>query len=478
MHHRQKDSGRLRFISPSLPILRNSAVRSYYYTSVVGDSDKVRRIENALWDLGFTARVFKKEQKSRAKAVDIALTTEMLSHAFGNHYDAAVLITGDGDFLPVVEQVKRINLKETGQCTVQFPEALFDMDYPGHYLRRIKSLGVTIPCVVGPYTSINCTLTLAANKIRFNNTPADAKDYVKDSDNNFLTNFAAAESITTSSGQNDSGLFALNFNDERYLPFEGAGVISTWRLSVPQETNAFDFETISDVIFNLKYTARDGGESLRAIARAAAVLPPGSAPGATADGGAQSPLPRQTTLARAFSLRHEFPSDWYNFLHPPDSVPDQTMAINLTQDRFPFRYRGKKIQIYQIDMFLRFRDIFDPVKYTANGTPLGDYVATAVWLKLNIAPPGGGAIPLQLVSNAAVLAGVPYGTVPQLPSTFPPVPPPLGGLGAWKIVANGTDIARIAASLHTQVTSGENIYNRLVLEAIEDMFLVCQFASA
>jgi hypothetical protein len=380
--------------------------------------------------------------------------------------------------LLLLDPMALINLKETGQCTVQFPEALFDMDYPGHYLRRIKSLGVTIPCVVGPYTSINCTLTLAANKIRFNNTPADAKDYVKDSDNNFLTNFAAAESITTSSGQNDSGLFALNFNDERYLPFEGAGVISTWRLSVPQETNAFDFETISDVIFNLKYTARDGGESLRAIARAAAVLPPGSAPGATADGGAQSPLPRQTTLARAFSLRHEFPSDWYNFLHPPDSVPDQTMAINLTQDRFPFRYRGKKIQIYQIDMFLRFRDIFDPVKYTANGTPLGDYVATAVWLKLNIAPPGGGAIPLQLVSNAAVLAGVPYGTVPQLPSTFPPVPPPLGGLGAWKIVANGTDIARIAASLHTQVTSGENIYNRLVLEAIEDMFLVCQFASA
>ena len=52
-----------------------------------------------------------------------------------------------------------------------------------------------------------------------------------------------------------------------------------------------------------------------------------------------------------------FPPDWYNFLHPPDSAPDQTLAINLTQERFPFRYRGKKIQIYQVDVFLKFRDI-------------------------------------------------------------------------------------------------------------------------
>ena len=123
--------------------------------------------------------------------------------------------------LLLLDPMALINLKETGQCTVQFPEALFDMDYPGHYLRRVKSIGITIPCVVGPYTSVNCTLTLATNKIRVNNIAADAKDYVKDS--HYVTNFAAAESIATSSAQNDSGLFMVNFNDERYLPFEGAG---------------------------------------------------------------------------------------------------------------------------------------------------------------------------------------------------------------------------------------------------------------
>jgi hypothetical protein len=381
--------------------------------------------------------------------------------------------------LLLLDPMALINLKETGQCTVQFPEALFDMDYPGHFLRRIKSIGLTIPCVVGPYTSVNCTLTLAGNKIRVDNTAADAKDYVRDS--HYLTNLAAAESIATSSGQNDSGLFVVNFNDERYLPFEGAGVISTWQLSMPKDTNAFDFGTITDVIFNLHYTAQDGGASLRDVARKAAVLPPGSAPGASPAG--QSPLPQQQALTRLFSLRHEFPSEWHAFLHPPDSAPDQTMTINLTQERFPFLYRGKRIQIYQVAVFLKFRDMHDPAKYAADGTPLGDYAAKADgMLTLNLTPPSGTAKTLQLVSKKGILAdrmdswGVPYGTVPQPPPTVPPVPPALGSIGAWTLVARGTDIGNIAASLQTQATSGANTYNRLAIAVVEDVFLVSQFA--
>ncbi len=70
-----------------------------------------------------------------------------------------------------------IALKETGTCLVNLPEALFDMDYPGHYLRRIKSVALTIPCVAGPYTSINCTLTLQSSQIRKNaNLASDPTD--------------------------------------------------------------------------------------------------------------------------------------------------------------------------------------------------------------------------------------------------------------------------------------------------------------
>src|SRR5262249_7235598 len=61
--------------------------------------------------------------------------------------------------LLALDPLSLIMLKETGQCDVSLPEALFDMDHPGHYMRRIKTVSVTIPCVTGPYASVNCRLT-------------------------------------------------------------------------------------------------------------------------------------------------------------------------------------------------------------------------------------------------------------------------------------------------------------------------------
>jgi hypothetical protein len=378
--------------------------------------------------------------------------------------------------LLLLDPLALINLKETGQCTVQLPEALFDMDYPGHYLRRIKNLSLTIPCVVGPYTSVNCTLTLVTNKVRINNNAADPKDYLKDS--HFLTNLAASQSIATSSAQNDSGLFTVNFNEERYLPFEGAGVASVLQLSMPQDTNAFDFETISDVIFNLKYTARDGGSALRSIARAAAVLPPGASPGASLTG--QTAIPAQTGATRMFSLRHEFPTDWYNFLHPLASSPDQSMTLNLGQERFPFRYRGKQIQIYEVDVFLIFRDLFDKVAYPTDGTPLGEYTSKGVggWLVVNVTPAGGTTKTTSLASNNALVQGVPYGTIPQpAPLAPPPVPPKIGSVGTWMLVVKGTDIQNIAANLQNKVTTGSTTLFRISPDVVEDVFFVCHFST-
>jgi hypothetical protein len=51
-------------------------------------------------------------------------------------------------------------LRTTGECTVSIPEWLYDLTCPGHYMRRIKSVALSIPSVVGPYASVNCTLTL------------------------------------------------------------------------------------------------------------------------------------------------------------------------------------------------------------------------------------------------------------------------------------------------------------------------------
>ena len=89
--------------------LRDHAMRAYYYTSLVGDYPVLTDVKNALRKIGFSPEVFKKDRREeKAKGVDIALTKDMLSHAFRNNYEIAVLVAGDGDYLPVVEEVKRL----------------------------------------------------------------------------------------------------------------------------------------------------------------------------------------------------------------------------------------------------------------------------------------------------------------------------------------------------------------------------------
>lgn len=169
-------------------------------------------------------------------------------------------------------------LRMSGRCLIQVPEAVFDLHHPGHYFRRIKALSITVPCVAGPYSSVPLKLTQTSNRIRVETgrradpAPAgvnpDVFAYAEnpDGDSRFRYNVGAIQSIALSRGQDDAGLFNLNFDDERYLPFEGSGVIGTYALELPPTLRPFDYGTISDVVLHFRYTARDGGGALRTLA--------------------------------------------------------------------------------------------------------------------------------------------------------------------------------------------------------------------
>ncbi len=232
----------------------------------------------------------------------------------------------------LLDPMALINLKQTGTCYVNLPETIFDLDYPGHYQRRIKSVSMTIPCVAGPYTSVSCTLTLMENAVRTENNL----------DEESLTTYSGAtQSIATSNGQQDSGMFQLNFNDERYLPFEGAGAISQWKLQLPTTFHAFDYNTISDVILRVSYTAKDGGETFRSdvngeIEAAIQAIAMGSG---------------NTGLTKMFSAKHDFANDWYRFLNPADGE-NHSMDMEIVQERFPQMFKDYEIDIRQMDVYL------------------------------------------------------------------------------------------------------------------------------
>lgn len=218
-----------------------------------------------------------------------------------------------------------LQLRTTGSCIFVLPEEALDMDGPGHYFRRIKSVALTIPCVTGPYSSVNCTLTLQNSSIRI--SPDSGNGYARKGSDDIRFNdyYGTLESIVTSGGQADSGLFETNLKDERYLPFEGAGMAaSQWQLTLPADVRQFAFDTISDVILHVRYTAREGGDVLKAAAIK----------------NLQTSIAKGQTIGsvRLFSIRHDFPSVWAKFRSAAISVANPTAALTLTLQRELYPY--------------------------------------------------------------------------------------------------------------------------------------------
>lgn len=217
-----------------------------------------------------------------------------------------------------------VRLRATGISDFEIPEALYDLDFPGQYFRRLKTVSVSIPCIAGPYTSVSAKLSLVKNKYRKNAAQDNlaGTGYIEDpgNDERFVYNIGAIQSIATSNAQNDSGVFELSFNDERYLPFENTGAISSWRLELPTEARQFDYATIADVIIHVKYVSREGGSGLKTLANNDLKT--------QLDAIHQSL--NQTGLHSPLNLMHDLPNEW-NLLKINGS-------IDLTIDKYRFPY--------------------------------------------------------------------------------------------------------------------------------------------
>jgi receptor-binding and translocation channel-forming TcA subunit of Tc toxin len=203
-----------------------------------------------------------------------------------------------------INPMQLLALRETGNCTFSVPEILFDMDFPGHYLRRIKSVSITIPCVVGPYISMNATLRLTSSTYRTNTSldggyAANAST-TSGTDPRFATTNVPLTAIAVSSGQADAGVFELSFTGDRYMPFEGAGAISNWSLQLPTALRPFEYGSIADVILTMRYTSVEGGSALQDQANKAAAAYVAAVDTASNSGG----------LCALFDVKNEFATGW------------------------------------------------------------------------------------------------------------------------------------------------------------------------
>ncbi|MDE9426976.1 neuraminidase-like domain-containing protein [Xenorhabdus bovienii] len=113
-------------------------------------------------------------------------------------------------------------------------------DYPESLgrTRQLKQVSVTLPALVGPYEDIRAVLNYGGSVMMPRGCSA----------------------IALSHGMNDSGQFVLDFNDARYLPFEGIPVndSGSLTLSFPDATDRQKeiLQSLNDIILHIRYTIR------------------------------------------------------------------------------------------------------------------------------------------------------------------------------------------------------------------------------
>lgn len=194
--------------------------------------------------------------------------------------------------------------RETGVLTFATPMELFDHDFPGHYLRRIRQVRTSVVALIPPVQGIRATLTSgSASRV------VVGGDVFQEA---IVSH--GPQSVALTSPRDASGVFELDTHSEMLLPFEGMGVDATWELRLPRAANPFDFATLADVLLTIEYTALDSFLYRQQVIQS---------------------LPSKTSGDRPFSFRHQLADAWYDLHNPEQSATPMTVRFTTTREDFP-----------------------------------------------------------------------------------------------------------------------------------------------
>lgn len=191
--------------------------------------------------------------------------------------------------------------RDTGVLPFVTPMSLFDQGFPGHYLRLIKRVRLSIVGLIPPTQGVRATLRAAGVS-----RAVTGKEVYK-----VIEVRRPPESIAFTSPNNATGLFELQPENEMLLPFETMGADASWELQLPKAANRFNFDSLADVIFTMEYTALDSADYRHQVIQ---------------------DMDRTFSAERAYSIKRDFPDLWYH-LHHPETLIDEdsdTIHANIT----------------------------------------------------------------------------------------------------------------------------------------------------
>ena len=94
-------------------------LRAYYYTYFTGSEEIISKYTRKIKRIAvsqsvaptLTPVIFKKQHSERAvKGDDIALAVDALHHAYNRNIDIVHIFTGDGDFVPLINEIKQLGI--------------------------------------------------------------------------------------------------------------------------------------------------------------------------------------------------------------------------------------------------------------------------------------------------------------------------------------------------------------------------------
>ncbi len=232
-----------------------------------------------------------------------------------------------------LDPIALLTLKNAGTCQVTIPEWLYDRDCPGHYVRRIKTVSLSVNSSPPAGTGVYLTVSLLRSEIRKSPILKDGEYLRQGTDDDRFVDYAGAiQSIVTSDADDDSGLFEPRLEDDRFLPFEGAGAVSTWKIDLPIDYPAFDYGTISDVILRVRYTARQGVDPTK-VKNALDDL-------------FQQANDAGPNLSLLFNLQQDFPAEWAAF-----TGGGGDFQATIRRNQLPYFTQGKAVTITEIELY-------------------------------------------------------------------------------------------------------------------------------
>lgn len=186
--------------------------------------------------------------------------------------------------------------RRTGVLLFETPMNWFDAGFPGHHLRLIKRVRITIAALIPP--SLGVRASLSNNGL--------SRVVTADYGHPTVIIRQDPQSIALTSPSGATGVFDLDAQSEMLQPFEGSGVDTTWMLEMPPAANPFDFDSLMDVVISIDYTALSSPALRERVVKS---------------------LPREATGQRVYSLRRDLPDIWYASVN---DRADRAVVIPLT----------------------------------------------------------------------------------------------------------------------------------------------------